>query len=307
MAVRSKLSIVLNVLLTLLTVAVFAVAVLLFLSIKEPTVTGHWQDVDDDDYFMIFSSDGTYRESTYNTQLAYSVYGDTLILNDMAGHEATTYLHKNLGGKMTVSLYGKTRVLQPMDGKAKISSVDTSKAGAVVGAYQLVSGCSEDVSLRLYDQFVYKLNIGDTTHTGRFARSTDGTLLLHIPGDELWVECLKPYDYGYVFGEMEAELDSESVKLNAIEDRGTVLIGDVKDTFSDTVYYFTRDNHVVMTPSGKSAMECNYFVDSSGIITITDSAGLGISDTMYYSQTTGKVYRYVFGRDEWFEFLSNVG
>lgn len=287
--------------LCLLTVA----SVMLFWQYKTPVPAGVWKDVDSD-YFIVFFDDGSYTETAYNLSRPYEVAGDRLTLYDISGQQTTTQLTRNYGGKITVNLNGHVRIMAPTSRAPSLYQWEDSELSQPIAAYKLHNSFDKTYYLRLYPNEFFTSVLGNKEVRGKYALASTGELLLFTRGGNS-LECLMPCSHGYAVGRMTTDIDEQVIKSNPLEERGLLLSGFASDISTGARYIFTEDNSVIREDASGLSTEFIYFVDPTGFVTLTDTAGLGIEDYLYFDTVNNVMYRYVLQRDGWVDYLVSAG
>lgn len=285
-----------------------AVAALAFLvtRYRVPEIIGTWKNRDSD-YYIVFDSDGTYTESTYNIPCTYSVEGDKLVLNDVAGQQTTVSLCRTFGGYLELTLNGVDYVMEPSQDTPHFYQWGSEAAPQHATIYELGMSYDTPCRLELADDRGVTISIGSNTYYGKYALPVTGDILLLFDAGE-HIEVLKKTATGYALGALETSISATEVAANALEARGYQLTGTVYSPLTRVEYEFQgRNGTVIKTAPNGSKLEFSYYVDPTGIITMTDSAGRGVEDTMWYDSAFGVVYRYIFDLDAWQQYLEGMG
>lgn len=285
----------------------FLGSLLVLLQFKTPEPVGAWKDVNAD-YYVVFYSNGTYAESTYNIPCKYS-YDEstkTLTLNSVDESVSTTTLRPSFHGDMQVLINDTVRVLESVNYSPRLYTWGSELSGKILGVYEPADTFSVDVSLYLYDDFCFEYNIGSTSVVGKYAYSRTGTLMLLTDQGET-VEYLRIVGDGFAAGEINTDVRATVVKSNAIEDRGLILEGVAYDQYTSVTYVFGEDGFLKRTDSDDTTLEFMYYVDMAGHVIAVDSVGYGATFEMWYDTASSTLYRYVLERDTWTDYLITAG
>lgn len=281
---------------------VLAVGLLQF---KAPNLTGTWKDIAEP-YYVVFNEDGTYVESSYNIPLRYSVSDRKLVLyNANATTTTTTDLVKSFNGRVKVSINGVERILQKVNTAPDLFDWEIELSDKPVETYTLDNSYDFDYTLSFYEDNIFCITLDADKVLGKYAVGAEGNVYLYVDGDLYGV--LDRWDSGFSFNKMDSQLNVSTVRENLFEDKGFLLSGSVFDQATGTLYEFSTDNIVLRRDSTGNSIELFYFVDMSGIIRLTDIAGLGVEDFLYYNQENGDLYRFVLQKDGWTEYLNGLG
>lgn len=289
---------------SILVIAVFAIALALR-SVDTLTPTGVWKDVDSD-YYIVFSGD-QFIETTYNVRRPFEKIDGGILMYDAAGEPYFVDLSKNLGGKALVNLNGVKHVMRRATESEAANPLlyiwGTPIVGKCTAAYRLKQDLNLTYYLRLYEDNVFTSIIDGEETIGKYAYSSDGNILL-LTEQGTRVDSLHRWAEGAAFGELSCSVQTTEQWLSPVELLGYQLSGIIKDYDLGTEYRFTPDGICVRRQGSGDETEFLYFMSPSGLITLTDSAGSGVMDYMWYDLVGGKAYRYVLGNDDWFAYLN---
>lgn len=285
--------------------AVLVAAIVPLTKFKTPEPVGVWKDVDEE-YYVKFYDDGTYVETDYNLPRPFEVKGDVLTLYNANGQATTADLVMNYGGRLRVLLNGEERVLETTKRTPALYQWGEETVTQSVAAYRLKAKFDEDCYLRFYEDDAFSYTLGSDKVVGKYAETLGGELLL-LTVDGSLDERLVRWNRGYAMGRLETNITVETVKENAIEDRGLMFRGDIYDASTRTSYQFDGDGIALRSTDDGTTEQFLYYVDTDGLVTLVDSAGLGVYVYLWYDEVTGQTYRYVFERDGWTDFLLTAG
>lgn len=285
----------------ILLLAVIAGEVFVLSQVGTAEPVGVWKDVDDE-YYISFDPSGTYVETTYNLPRRWEVRsGGILILSDITGNEVAVELTKCFESRVVVTLNGDTHVMAPFDGLARLSSWMEPEASEFIGSFKVRGDFSDGTFIRLSANKVYSGIIEGEAINGKYAIDPAGNLLLF--GKETGVEAIyRPWEMGYVCGKMESNLASTLELSNPLQNRGYTLNGIC--TYGGTSYSFRDNNTVERESADGGTSSFIYFANPNGLVTMTDTAGMGVRDYIYYDADTGDCYRYILEEDDWFNYIS---
>lgn len=158
-----------------------------------------------------------------------------------------------------------------------------------------------DVSVSAEDDLM-----ADSVQLGMYANAGMGDNLYLYTDNATSCEVFRQSPHGtyvalYPFnGEVATVADSYA---NPVEQRGYCISGSFTDGATRTTYVFAVDNTMVKTLQTGDQIHYGYFLDNEGLITLTCLDGLTDKDFMWFDKETGGVYRMVFERDSWTEYL----
>lgn len=285
-------------------------AVGMFYIYRVPVPSGIWVDVDDPTYMLEFNADGTYRESIFNMDRPYKVSpdGETLTIYTVGYDPVISKLYRNFGGHMILEVNGALREMRRADDKTSYKYNNTKPSGSPVAVYNLLASFDEKVSLSLFSLNIFELETGDDLITGKFyEKDKDELLLFYEDGLNQICDRLVYWDNGWALGDLESTLDVSVVKDNALTVGGYSLSGLVTDVDSDVLYSFSNNGVCSRSDAAGNTVEFLYDVDVSGLITLVDKTNTGVECWLWYDSSAGVVYRYVFSRDSWSEYLTSIG
>lgn len=264
--------------------------------VTTPIPEGTWCN-EDGTYFVVFKSDGTYIESTYNIPRTYEVLDDTLTLYNIAGEASKTKLVKNFGGKIATVINGEPRVLVPSDTTPMLHNHSVEPSGSTTDVYIMKDDFGDKVKLSLKDDYSYTYSIENTFISGMYCKSNSGKLVL-LDSEGNREEQFTPCSEGYLSGAMNTDI--------TILSDGTVM-GVAESKFSDMKIVFGGKGVALIHYGAEEPLTYNYSLNDSGLVTLTESTGVGGTTYMYFDSFTKTLYRYVFFSDDWFSFLSGGG
>ena len=270
---------------------------------------GVWKDEQSEYYIVFDPTTLTYRETTYNIPRPYSVNGDSVVLTDVSGQQTVCQLGRNFGYKVSLSLNGEKHLMSPIQSTPLMSEWGVApRAEDCVAVYSSKVSFGNPLLLRIYSDrsYVFKNVEQGADIQGKYAVGTQGDLLLFSTGEAM-ADVLKPWELGYVMGALDTNISAQVLKANAIDNRGLVLCGYVRIPDAGATYDFQEDNIVIRTLSTGEQVKMLYFVDSMGLVTMSDMVGGNSKDYMWYDVATGVMYRYIFERDNWFDFVDKAG
>lgn len=284
-----------------------AIALYLGFSLKEVEALeprGTWKDVESD-YYIIFSSD-SFVESTYNVRRPFSYTDGGILLTDAAGYSYFVELSKNAGGLAVVHLNGELHTMRRATEHEAANPLlyrwGSNVNGKCIAAYSLKQELPTDYFLRLYEGNVFTSTIDGNVTSGKYTFDSDGNILL-LTEQGTRVDSLHRWSNGAAFGELTAGVQLTEEWLSPVELLGYQLTGTIQDIMLGTVYDFVSDTICMREQASGEQTEFLYFMSPDGLITMTDAAGSGVMDYLWFDLTSGKAYRYVLDVDDWFAYL----
>lgn len=291
---------------------------------SEHDLTGVWTDVDDS-YSVTFKDNGLYKESTYNLWLQYAEKEGQLLYNDPSGDLVCTVPDWTFRGNLKLYIGGKYREFQRTEsaftGFPWDKEVDYD-LNATTDHYVLKSALGVDSQFFIAEDASYSLVFSAETDggeyvenrlNGKLATSRDAqTMVLYYDGGEsadivrfsperLYVGVM-PLD---VDGVLKCTVDYSNLSLK--QERGYLLDGTVLLPESGVSYTFTPDSKCVKNLQGSGSIEYSYYTDMEGLITLGSTEGVLESDYLLYDAEGGQVYRLVYSRDSWYDFVTGLG
>lgn len=287
-------------------VALLVVALVLLYNVMligAPVPTGVWKAVDED-YYVVFKSDGTYVESTFNLPREYKYNESSMSYFDIAGEAHTTSLRTNYRGRMTMTLCGETYVLEKTDETPKLSSWSEGMTGNPLSAYKLVNDFPDFFYIRLFDDFVYRSVCGEQETIGKYIITSDRYLYLLSKDNTILMQWV-PWSQGYAAFEMESNLTATGgLESDVVTSSSIVLEGKAKTKDGGITYTFSEDGTVTVDMGDQHEYLYNYTATAEGLIMLKDTTGACTEDALYRDPDTGVLYRYVIATDGWFDYLS---
>ena len=268
---------------------------------------GVWRDVDSPYYIIFNESTKTFTESTYNIPRPYSEVAGGIMLHDAAGVPYFVALEENFGSLTAVHLNGSTRVMREAT-KSEAANPTMYRWGSdvttkCVAAYALKQRLDTPYYLRLYEDNNFVSILDGESVTGKYTTTSTGDILL-LSEQGTRVDVLRTWDEGAVFGEITAFLEATPTKANAIQLSGYKLKGTVRDIALGTQYFFTEDGLCRRALDTGEEVEFMYHMAPTGLITMVDVSGSGVSDYLWYDVEDKRMFRYVLSNDDWFAYLN---
>lgn len=283
------------------------------LSYRVPDISGVWRDTSTG-YALVFQDDGTYIESDYCNPRPYDLVnnGGTLRMEDQLGRTLSIDLTRTKDGQLTLPLNGVTRTLEPSNRKVKFGEeTKVPEDEPATEIYRLTGG--QGASLKLWsDGHIYQLSDADgkATTVGKWAKDSTGDTLILFDSEGQPLDVFKWTGSGYATGSLTAHLESEAIEANAVELAGYRLTGYAEDNGigSRLQYRFiTNTNIVERTSPGGEVVEFVYGMDPSGLVSMVDMVGKGVTDSIWVDPDNLDAYRHVFQKDSWHQYISEIG
>lgn len=299
--VSGKVRVVRSVVCVVLTVGVLVGGYQVFSRIGTATPEGVWAD--DSGFSIRFLPDGTYIDSVNAIRCPYKLGDGQVTFLTVDGTETLTTLTKNYGQRVSVLFGGVEHTMRPQ--------VDTSVQSTLhqcIDVFKLKQAFESQQSFTLYSDGTF-----DLIEDGEI--SISGTVVYHGPNQidlmdgvsgEAVLTLTRVGEY-YVAGELVTGFDTESVRVNAVGD-STIKLEGYADYFeTGASYEFSANNTAVLLTSTGQEIPMIYSVDAEGLVTLVDIAGTHQRDYLFYSKEWDKLYRYVFARDTWKDYLVEGG
>lgn len=284
-------------------------------------LTGTWEDVEDDSYRVQFTGQDTYKDTLYGITLSCTELEDNVLLYaSPAGDMYFVPVSWTWGGNPVLEIGGMHRELRRVsdsDITAVYKDIDVNN---LTSEYTLKSQLGVQSSLRVDDQnnAEFELNFGEPNEdnvnaiSGKSAISTVSNLLTFYYEDGSESEEFRLSDSGSyisslplsVDGTISAEVSYSNPSLS--QENGYTLDGTVFYPDGSIFYKFSSDGICTKEMYTGSSLEYSYYVDTDGLITLAAKGGNGSYDYMYYDHTTNTVYRLVYQRNSWQDYLSSL-
>lgn len=282
------------------------------LGFKEMNPVGVFESVKGEEPFYIeFFEDGTYRDSDYNMKRPFIRKGAGVTMYDAAGEATYFDVVKTYDERFVVHLNGHTHVMHRSKDAGVFFDWDNAEQNTYTQeclyAYASGGDVKSGFTVKLYTDDLFLMNTSDGRVFGKYAVTSDDSWLLLFTSSTADPIKIKKWDGGLALSPMTTCLTSETVKENAVTDKGFSLTGSVYDEETGVSYDFTTSNLVERKVPGAANVEMLYFVNLSGAVTMVDSAGAGTRDVMWYDVDNNLMYRHILENDKWYEYLNNAG
>lgn len=308
----------------LLSVVLGTVLLLLCLSscTKGQTIVGQWQD--DSGYHLQFYEDGTFKEDVYGIPLNYTYDGSKITYSWADGYMRYTDISSD-NGKLSFRINGKDRVFSPSKSSPAgemWSPEEIDSSISMAGKFMLLSNAGVNSELRLFAGNLFSLSWSaegsqneswktpsDTCVLGKYADRGAGESLVLFTADDMgsvqYEQLTESANGNYVAamplsGTITAVDEDWS---SPVHWRGYTIDGIIGDHSSMLNYHFSRDNTVVKELSDGVTLNYAYFIDKDGLVTLSCLDGFLETDTMWFDVTTRTMYRMVYERDSWVDYM----
>lgn len=303
----------------LLAVMIVLCTIILTGCARTPDLVGTWRD--SSGYTVEFREDGSYWESTYGASMRYTYDNDGLLYYWPDGYPryAEVSFEKN---QLVLQINGKTRKFSSIDKSMVVptTAVDQiSSTANLSGKFKLLGNTGVSSELYLTADKLYSLTyavgaaapmnwttIADTTYIGLYADRGYGDSIIFYDGNCGACEMFKQSKDGsylatYVLDGKVSGLEADF--SSPVSWRGFTMEGDFYDNNTQVTYHFGADNNMVKElPSGET-MSYVYFVNTEGLVTLSCLDGYINNDNMWLDTTTGRMYRMVYERDGWTDYM----
>lgn len=287
---------------------------------KEHSLVGSWKDVDED-YYVVFNDSGHYHDSIYNLGLQYLDSGDHVSYYTPAGDMIYVEPEWTFRGNLRLYIGGAFRELKSVNATQDMydwAEQSAFKPKQATVSYTAKSGSGVYSTLYLDDsnRYLYGITVPtlywEGSMQGLVARSDDSRDYLLYFDEGNRVEMLRSSPYGEYLGALPLAVDGPLIveksynNLALGEQRGYVLDGVLSIPQSGVTYTFTTDDRCVKsTPAGYS-IEYTYYIGTEGLVALLPAMGIIETDYMYYDADQNIMYRLVYQRDSWYDFVSEL-
>lgn len=299
---------------------VFLVLWLLAGCSTERTIEGAWQDASG--YRIEFMSDGTFMESTYGKPMQYTVTEDNLLYAWADGFMRSTPIVFESDGLLSLTINGEARTFSSTASAIACNNWGVSELPTnltMASKFTLIGNSGSVSELRLFSDKHFSLawgsgidqwNIaGANSILGMYADRGPADLLLLYNSDCSEVTSFLEGKSGqYVaacplVGRLSAVQEDYASPVNW---RGYIVEGTAQDISAQITYEFGRDNSLLeIGPSGEQ-INYAYYIDTEGLISLYCLDGDIPTDYMWLDVETRAVYRMVYQRDSWTDYIYNI-
>lgn len=293
---------------------------------EERTIVGNWQD--DDGYRVQFLDNGTFVEDSYGTAMPYTYDGENIFYMWADGYSRYTSVNFPSKGTMSLQINGKLRNFKATKSASNtdawaINEIPISTETA--GKLELRGDSGVQSSIYLMSDSTFSLNWNDTRSKapdwhvpadncilGRYAdRGARQSLVLYTLDDvnSIQYEQLMESPSGTYVATMKLGNNMDTIKedwSSPVDWRGYVVSGQIVNEDNNITYTFTEDNLVLKRLSDGMVLSYAYFIDKEGLITLSCLDGFLDTDCMWLDTETGFVYRMVYERDSWVEYMHAI-
>lgn len=289
---------------------------------KGQTIVGRWQD--DTGYHLQFNEDGTFTEDIYGTPLNYTFDGEKITYSWVDGYMRYTDVFLS-GDKLAFRINGKERTFTanktaPVEGVW--SPTEVAPGISLAGKFTLLgnSGVTSELKLLSGNLFSLSWSVGDTLDEdwrtasntcvlGKYAERGAGQSVVLFTADDMnsvQYEQFVESDSGHYISTMPL-----SGMITAVDEdwsspvnwRGYTIDGVVADDGSLINYHFSRDNTVTKELADGMTINYAYFIDKDGLVTLSCLDGFLETDVMWFDVTGKTMYRMVYERDSWVDYM----
>ena len=293
---------------------------------KETTIIGKW--VDDTGYHIQFFDNGTFREDTFGTLLKYTADSNHVVYAWGDGYSRSSPLSYPDKGSMTMQISGAVRNFKST--KEEPVAVDWNLEELPVGTttegrFTLLGSSGIQSEVRLLSNNFFALSWGDAEATldnwkvasptcvlGKYIDRGPGQSLVLYTGDDVGTVQYEQFVESSN-GEYVAAYPLEGDTFRLEEDwnspvnwKGYLIDCRVSDENTMVHYVFSKDNTVIKELSDGTTILYAYYIDKDGLITLSCLDGFLDSDTMWLDIAHNKLYRMVYKRDSWTDYMHAI-
>lgn len=285
-----------------------------------PALENTW--VDDSGYIVEFTSDGRMSESIYGMAMPYVYENGSVLYYLPDGIARQTKVDFNRHGELVMKINGDERVFHTTSGSVcqyKWDKEEVDPSTLLRGKYILKSDVGVKSELRLLEDQEYALTYkaGDKTladwnkkgngvRFGLYANGGVGeSLYLYYDNGELCEAFKQSPDGKYAATYL---LDGVLSKIqedysSKITTRGYTVAGTVQDPSVNVSYRFGDNKTVTKTSSKGVVLNYSYFINEQGLLSMSCTDAVLPVDFMWVDIETGQVYRIVYERDSWTDYM----
>lgn len=291
------------------------------------TLVGTWYN--EEGYYISFKDDGTYIESYFGIRLPYEVMGNTLVYYWIDGYLRAIEIDKLTKTSLNVKMGSESFLFKHSDSEPFVRTweeVEILEDNSHIGCYSLVSDMGEEAQINLFDNYCLSITQGDVQD---IRKASDSVVLgVYTPNpftDEIVVftrnedstedglgiasATLRKFSNdNYLASQKLDKVFCKVYENSSIKEVDTTyqLDGAYRDTANGVTYTFKSDHSLVKSTDDGISISYAYFVDNEGLITAACYDGVIENDYFFLNVTTGDVYRAVYQRETWSDFVQSL-
>lgn len=256
-------------------------------------------------------------DSDYSLLLSYTPQEGNILYYAPAGDSYYAPVQWLRGGKVSLFIGGKQRELSPVESTKGMYDWLAEKSFEVKSAtehYTLQSPLDIEADLYLDSDYSFQYSFGVSAPiVGKAAMTHDGKTLVLYHSEGTSADVWRMSSGSLYAGASPMKADGELVATKSYhnthlgQESGYVLDGTVYLDEGAVYFTFTEDSRCVKSVQGGASIEYSYYVDTDGLITLGASGGATHDDYLYYDAEYNCIYRLVFKRDTWFDFVADLG
>lgn len=276
------------------------------------TIEGSWKDIDGN-YYIVFDTDGTYKDSTLGAPMPYFLQDGVVVVVDPSGDFVYNKARWYIDGDLLLYVGGQERRLTRSEVAVDAFSVvlpEDMGALELKDKYVAKSAVITGSAFCIYEGNYYTLDSTLKSSKGKLFCSTEDSHYSLCDTENKTSDVMFKSSDGVFLGSLPLTSDEN---LEVLEDysnkslglgKGYLLEGVLYAGHSGVTYTFSSDSVCVKSAYGIGDVVYNYYISENGLITLGSTTGVADDDYMLLDTISGQVYRFVYQQDSWFQYLS---
>lgn len=288
---------------------------------KDTALEGSWED--NTGYAIQFNSDGTFVESDYGRPLQYTYTQDGIMYTWPDGYLRSASVNFTPTGQLSLRINGFERTFSPS--KLKVRSegwnADELNPSCQTSAkFVLSTSLPIQSELRLLADKSYSFSwgaelpefwhkAGDNIKLGMYADCGAGEALILYSPDATVYDLMIESSAGSYLGALPLSGEVHNIEADfssPVNWRGYTMAGTVEDEAANIKYVFSSDNSMTKIGDDGTELAYAYFIDREGLINLYCIDGMLDTDYMWLDTEGEVVYRMVFKRDSWTDYMYDI-
>lgn len=280
-------------------------------------ITGTWRDASG--YTVRFAENGEFTESIYGVPLKYKLEDTALVYTWPDGYMRSTRVAFGIDGSIEFNINNSTRRFYSNNDVIQYFQSSPSKIeqGDILRDRYVLKGSSRVKSeIELYDSMRYRMTYRieeDTEEVGQiiglYADSGQGNYLYLYYEDGEKCDRFKESESGTYLATYPMQGSLFSVEKDFASPtvwRGYRITAQASDIVTGIQYEFNQDGTMLKYLPDGSRVNYSYFLDTEGLITLNCTDGILPKDIMWVDINAGIIYRVVYERSGWANYLADL-
>ena len=295
-------------------------------NVDSKTLLGTWYS--EEGYCIKFNDDGTYIESYFGISLPYELIGTTLVYYWIDGYPRAVEIDKLTKTSLNVKMGSESFSFKHSDSEPFVRTWEEAEIledNSHIGCYTLLSDMGEEAQINLFDNYYLSFVHGDTDS---IRKASDNVVLgAYTPspftdkievftkieddteGCRIASSTLRKFgNDNYLASQKLNKSFCKIYKNSSVEttDITYQLDGEYRDTANGVTYTFKSDRSLIKSTDDGISLSYVYFVDNDGLVTAACYDGTIENDYFFLDIVTGDLYRAVYQRETWSDFVQNL-